>query len=81
MAAILNHQTRAQIRRMCKDFIVSRYRGESVNAIKASQEIHNLWAVSIDWHEFTNVLESMVAYQEAEYTDIDRNGCQNYIII
>lgn len=80
MPARIEFQTRAQVRRMCLDFLTSRYKGEAVNAIQAAREIAELWAVSIDWHEFTNVLETMVAYESAEYAGVADNGAQNYII-
>jgi hypothetical protein len=66
-----------QEKRIVSDFI-RLHRGETLDAIKAMNQMAELWGVKIDWHVFAAELASMQVAGKA--TIVERNGMTKYFI-
>lgn len=55
----IQNQTRKQFRNMLADFIWQHFKGQYVDAMRATLALQEQWGVRVDWHEFSNTLDEM----------------------
>ena len=64
---------------LCKDFLRMK-KGAVLDAIQASQMLHEHWGIRVDWHELGDALEYLVRSREAERTGTGPDGLTMYFI-
>jgi len=69
--------TARQEHRMVSDFL-RLHRGETLDAIKAMNQMAELWGVKVDWHVFATELDAM--HNNGKATVVEKNGMTKYFI-
>ena len=70
---------RRQTQQIVKDFLRMQT-GKSLDAISASQRMHQQWGVVIDWHEFAYALDYLRTTGEAVHDSYSHDRFISYII-
>ena len=50
------------------------------DAIKARNQMEELWGIDLDWHDFAQVLDEMSRCGQAERTGANKSGMTVYVI-